>query len=256
MTLDISRNQNNGRGFSVEEFEAFKARGVGRVIVKLGGSNNSDYPQYTETVHQNNARAAGLLVDHYWANGQAGTPAEVARAIVNSGQVKPGEALAWDVESWPGEAREWTPAEVGAYADALKAAGGPDYPLQPVYLSQNLLEKYDWAPVAARGMPLWLAAWDEGPAFAADFDNVWLRQYTSGSNPELRQVYDADLDLNRAPSDVWTTRDVQRALGVEADGIYGRVTTAAVKAHQTAHGLKVDGIVGPRTLATLTKVAE
>lgn len=39
---------------------------------------------------------------------------------------------------------------------------------------------------------------------------------------------------------------------LEVDGSYGPATTAAVKAFQTAKGLTVDGIAGPRTLAVLT----
>ena len=38
-----------------------------------------------------------------------------------------------------------------------------------------------------------------------------------------------------------------------ADGIYGGVTEAAVKAFQEANGLKIDGIIGPETLAALEK---
>ena len=41
-----------------------------------------------------------------------------------------------------------------------------------------------------------------------------------------------------------------------ADGIYGGVTEAAVKAFQEAKGLKVDGIIGPETLAALEKAGE
>jgi peptidoglycan hydrolase-like protein with peptidoglycan-binding domain len=225
---------------------------VGSAVVKLGGSNNSDYPLYTETVHQANARAAGLLVHHYWANGQVGTPEQIAEAIVRTGQVLPGEKIALDIESWPNEAREWNPTEAATVADALHDRGIP-YSDIPVYLSQALLRKYDWAPVVERGMPLWLAAWDEGPALVEDFDDVWLRQYTSSSNAELRKLYPGDLDLNRAPDDVWTVKQLQTALGVEADGDYGPITTAAVRNHQAANGLYVDGIAGPLTLATLRK---
>jgi cell wall-associated NlpC family hydrolase len=48
---------------------------------------------------------------------------------------------------------------------------------------------------------------------------------------------------------------VQRALGIEADGIFGPKTHAAVKAFQRSHGLLVDGIVGPRTRAALARPA-
>ena len=48
-----------------------------------------------------------------------------------------------------------------------------------------------------------------------------------------------------------TTIAVQRALGISADGVFGRQTRRAVRAFQAAHGLEVDGIVGPATLGAL-----
>jgi peptidoglycan DL-endopeptidase CwlO len=43
----------------------------------------------------------------------------------------------------------------------------------------------------------------------------------------------------------------QGALGISADGIFGRQTKAAVKAFQASHGLEVDGVIGPITSAAL-----
>jgi peptidoglycan DL-endopeptidase CwlO len=48
---------------------------------------------------------------------------------------------------------------------------------------------------------------------------------------------------------------VQRALGIDADGIFGPQTLAAVKRFQRSHGLLVDGIVGPQTRAALSRPA-
>jgi hypothetical protein len=45
--------------------------------------------------------------------------------------------------------------------------------------------------------------------------------------------------------------EVQRALGVSATGVYDRATRRAVRAFQRAHGLEVDGIVGPVTRGAL-----
>jgi peptidoglycan hydrolase-like protein with peptidoglycan-binding domain len=45
---------------------------------------------------------------------------------------------------------------------------------------------------------------------------------------------------------------LQRALGVPADGIFGKQTRRAVRAFQRRQGLLVDGIAGPRTLAALS----
>jgi len=48
-----------------------------------------------------------------------------------------------------------------------------------------------------------------------------------------------------------TVTALQRALGLTADGIYGRMTRRAVRHFQRTHGLTVDGIAGPATLAAL-----
>jgi peptidoglycan hydrolase-like protein with peptidoglycan-binding domain len=48
-----------------------------------------------------------------------------------------------------------------------------------------------------------------------------------------------------------TTRQIQKALGIKADGAMGPKTKRAIKRFQKAHGLKADGVAGPDTLAAL-----
>lgn len=50
-----------------------------------------------------------------------------------------------------------------------------------------------------------------------------------------------------------TVAAVQKALGIEADGIFGPGTEAHLKAWQKYHGLVADGIAGPATLGKLLK---
>jgi hypothetical protein len=54
-----------------------------------------------------------------------------------------------------------------------------------------------------------------------------------------------------APVQGISVADLQRRLGVTADGIFGPQTRRAVRAFQRRNGLIVDGIVGPQTLAAL-----
>ena len=48
-----------------------------------------------------------------------------------------------------------------------------------------------------------------------------------------------------------STADVQRFLGIPADGTYGPQTATAVAHWQANHGLVADGLVGPRTQAAM-----
>lgn len=48
-------------------------------------------------------------------------------------------------------------------------------------------------------------------------------------------------------------KEIQRALGLTADGIFGPYTEGAVKEYQRKNGLVVDGIVGPNTFEKLVE---
>jgi len=49
-----------------------------------------------------------------------------------------------------------------------------------------------------------------------------------------------------------SVKELQRALGVAVDGVFGRLTERAVREFQSTHDLAVDGIVGPSTWAKLS----
>ena len=49
-------------------------------------------------------------------------------------------------------------------------------------------------------------------------------------------------------------KQIQKSLNLYPDGIYGVLTQEAVKTFQREHGLAVDGVVGPATLAKLIPV--
>lgn len=64
----------------------------------------------------------------------------------------------------------------------------------------------------------------------------------------VRPLVNGPLRIGARGADV---RDVQRAVGVRVDGIFGRQTERAVKAAQRKAGRKADGVVGPLTAKAL-----
>ena len=70
-------------------------------------------------------------------------------------------------------------------------------------------------------------------AFAADGASG---QTTAGTQVKAKKV---------------TTKQIQKALGIKADGAMGPKTRRALKRFQKAHGLKADGVAGPATLEAL-----
>ncbi|EIT86422.1 N-acetylmuramoyl-L-alanine amidase CwlA [Fictibacillus macauensis ZFHKF-1] len=57
--------------------------------------------------------------------------------------------------------------------------------------------------------------------------------------------------IKTGSKDVQNIKKIQAKLNVKSDGIFGPITTAAVKTFQKTKKLQVDGIVGPKTWAAL-----
>jgi len=78
------------------------------------------------------------------------------------------------------------------------------------------------------------------------------------SEPEKKPVAEEKKESTEQPwwaRGAWgdAVKEIQQALGVQADGFFGPRTEQAVKEFQTLHNLIVDGIVGPRTRAALSE---
>lgn len=123
-----------------------------------------------------------------------------------------------------------TPAQLDAFVSFIRKTG----------LADELI-RADWAGFA-RGY--------NGPAYKVNkYDDRLAAAYRFHSdggshvdspNPLLRQGERGD-----------AVRELQRALGIEADGDFGPITKQAVLAFQIKHGLYPDGIVGRNTWAQL-----
>lgn len=76
-------------------------------------------------------------------------------------------------------------------------------------------------------------------------------QSVAHSRARSSGVTRSHVELLRVGSRGPAVAEVQRALRVRADGIFGPRTRSAVRTFQRRHGLFVDGIVGPQTRAAL-----
>ena len=76
----------------------------------------------------------------------------------------------------------------------------------------------------------------------------------STARPRLRwkiRTARTGVSVLRLGSEGAAVAHLQRALGIPADGVFGRQTRRAVRIFQRKRGLAVDGIAGPVTLAAL-----
>jgi N-acetylmuramoyl-L-alanine amidase len=89
---------------------------------------------------------------------------------------------------------------------------------------------------------------DIAPGRKADpgkqFPMAWLREQVFGS-PIV--VYKLTSPMVKGE----TVKAIQKALGIPADGYFGKDTDKAVKEFQSVNGLKADGIVGEKTAKLL-----
>jgi putative chitinase len=69
-----------------------------------------------------------------------------------------------------------------------------------------------------------------------------------GSVKEYKELNINTSKLLKIGSTGDTVKALQEALGLQVDGVYGRVTATAVRFYQEENGLHVDGIAGPITL--------
>jgi peptidoglycan hydrolase-like protein with peptidoglycan-binding domain len=144
-------------------FPPFEAAGGDFSFLKMGGGNASDSPyrapHYLAQLER--ARKTGLVVGHYWFNGNKNglTPTTAAQFYAKNAMVIKGDVFILDVEAEPGNAvPAYTPAEVLEFTrEVRKTFPGARF---LIYLNRNLLKSYDWSPVQAEGHELWVATLD------------------------------------------------------------------------------------------------
>jgi len=120
---------------------------------------------------------------------------------------------------------------------------------QPVSIDEG---QYD-RDITTELIELW---WQKAPVMALFFNDPTviakgLSRFVKGHGNHFHvrlRMPGATLRSGDRGSDV---AELQTKLGLNADGVFGQGTEAAVEAFQDAHGLTPDGVVGPKTRAAL-----
>ena len=203
---------------------------------------------------------------------QAGT----FMAVVAGRGLKAGDMLAVAASDYAVAGRQ-----AKAFLDAVKATAGPKC---PVLLYSDLSALPSLAECS--GYPLWLAYYaDSAPGNVAPWDRWMFWQYQAGGGadggdrdafngtaaeldawiasyagtpavPNWTETLVKELPVLKQGATGTYVRTVQFQLGerghsVKVDGVFGPVTTAAVRAAQASAGIGQDGIVGPLTWGAL-----
>lgn len=178
---------------------------------------------------------------------QAGRWALLARAAAID-RAAAYESVSWGVGQVMGAHWSWLGyVSVGALAAEARSGVAGQLRLMERYIARAglapALRAHDWAAFA-RGY--------NGPGYRANAYDTRLAKayarYAAGA---------AAPSMVRLGARGEAVRALQRALAaqgfpLEADGVFGRLTDAAVRGFQKRHGLMVDGIAGPATMAALT----
>ena len=175
------------------DFNAIRAAGYQFAIVKAGGSNVSPIyvaPYYAQQVAR--ARAAGLLVGHYWMAGST-TPANDAQYFVDHlYDYRAGDLLVLDNEAID-KGIFWNDSLTATFMQGVKNRLGK---APFLYTYSGLLTANSWTQTKAVGSKLWVAHYTGTPGnpnIGSAYPSWDIHQYTSSGNQN-----GIPLDLNVA----------------------------------------------------------
>ncbi|ATB33619.1 GH25 family lysozyme [Melittangium boletus] len=175
------------------DFNAIRSAGYQFAIVKAGGSNVSPRyvaPYYAQQVAR--ARAAGLIVGHYWVAGSTDPGSDAQYFVDHLYDHRVGDLLVLDNEAID-DGIFWNDSLTAVFMKAVKARLGK---APFLYTYSSLLTSNTWTQTQAVGSKLWIAHYTGtpgNPTIGSAFPTWELHQYTSSGNQN-----GIPLDLNVA----------------------------------------------------------
>lgn len=192
------------------DFAGYKAAGGQGALIKMGGGNAFDSPYIAPAYATQlaGARAAGLLVGHYWFNGAMNglTPESSADYYAQNIDLYEGDIIALDVEDETDTGtKAYTSEEAHAFAKRLVENLGEGLHLG-VYGNDTVWASGDWSWIEEEGHWRWPADWgaNDGNVGTAPAEPWAIWQYTSVAGP-IPGWADDSLDGNAVKTDTWST---------------------------------------------------
>jgi GH25 family lysozyme M1 (1,4-beta-N-acetylmuramidase)/lysozyme family protein len=175
------------------DFNAIRSAGYQFAIVKAGGSNVSPLyvaPYYAQQVAR--ARAAGLLVGHYWVAGSNNPAGDAQYFVDHLYDYRTGDLLVLDNEAID-NGIFWNDSMTASFMQAVKSRLGT---APFLYTYSSLLTSNTWSQTQAAGSKLWIAHYTGtpgNPTIGSAYPTWAIHQYTSSGNQN-----GIPLDLNVA----------------------------------------------------------
>jgi lysozyme len=246
--IDWTGYKRSGRSFA-----------IARANYKL--TPDTDFPAFWPEM-----KRAGLVRGAYLFWDPIRDPVKLANAVwatvAAAGGIGPGDLpIAVDVESRHGLVGSgYTPQQalegLTATVDELERLMG----ISPLIYTSRRVWMEDLKNIAAPSLarcPLWVARWSSADPLCPDVwgkGNWWLHQYAgdTGGVPGVSRPSDLDRFRHVSEGDTGAAvKFIQTKLGLDPTGTFDDTTLSAVHELQEAHGLRIDGVVGPITWSYL-----